>query len=113
VPTLFVVSLVLLVLFGLGERYLERNTTLPPVIKLSLFTRHKYRVTIVIVSTFFVYMNAPGYMYLVTIWFQTYMGVPALESGLRMLPCMIVGAIASVIPLFAPGSTGGSPILIF
>jgi hypothetical protein len=77
---------------------LERNTAPPPVVELSLFTRHKYRVTIVIVSTFFVYMNAHGYMYLVTIWFQTYMGMTALESGLRMLPCMIVGAIASVSP---------------
>lgn len=41
-------------------------------------------------------MSVYGYVYLATIWYQTYMGLTALQSAIRMLPCMIAGTIAAV-----------------
>jgi len=41
-------------------------------------------------------MSCYGYVYLATIWYQTYMGMTALQSAIRMLPCMIAGTIAAV-----------------
>jgi hypothetical protein len=41
-------------------------------------------------------MSVYGYVYLATIWYQTYMGMTALQSAIRMLPCMIAGTIAAV-----------------
>ena len=96
VPTLLVISILLLVAFGFWERHLERNTTFPPIAKFSLFTRHNYKVTIIIISTFFITMSVYGYVYLATIWYQTHMGMTALQSAIRMLPCMIAGTIAAV-----------------
>lgn len=96
VPTLLVISILLLLAFGFWERHLERNTTFPPIAKFSLFTRHGYKVTIIIISTFFITMSVYGYVYLATIWYQTYTGMTALQSAIRMLPCMIAGTIAAV-----------------
>ena len=96
VPTLLVISILLLVAFGFWERHLERNTTFPPIAKFSLFTRHNYKVTIIIISTFFITMSVYGYVYLATIWYQTHMGMTALQSAIRMLPCMIAGTFAAV-----------------
>jgi len=101
VPTLLVISILLLVAFGFWERHLERNTTFPPIAKFSLFTRHNYKVTIIIISTFFITMSVYGYVYLATIWYQTHMGMTALQSAIRMLPCMIAGTIAAVCLLFS------------
>jgi len=98
VPTLLVISILLLVAFGFWERHLERNTTFPPIAKFSLFTRHNYKVTIIIISTFFITMSVYGYVYLATIWYQTHMGMTALQSAIRMLPCMIAGTFAAVSP---------------
>lgn len=96
VPALLVVSIILLVVFGFWERHLERNTTYPPIAKFSLFTRHGYKVTITVLSTFFIVMSVYGYVYLVTIYYQTYHGLSALQCAIRMLPCTIVGIMAAV-----------------
>jgi hypothetical protein len=96
VPALFVLSILLLVVFFLWERHLELNTTFPPIAKFSLFTRHQYKLTIILISTFFIVMSIYGYVYLATIWYQTHLGMTALQSAVRVLPCMITGAIAAV-----------------
>jgi hypothetical protein len=108
VPTLLVISILLLVAFGFWERHLERNTTFPPIAKFSLFTRHNYKVTIIIISTFFITMSVYGYVYLATIWYQTHMGMTALQSAIRMLPCMIAGTIAAVRPRRYAGRSFGN-----
>ena len=41
-------------------------------------------------------MSVYGYVYLATIRYQTHLGMTALQSAVRMLPCMIAGTIAAV-----------------
>jgi hypothetical protein len=91
-----VLSLILLTIFGLWERHLERNTTFPPIVKLSLFRRHGYRIVVVVISVFFISIFDYGYLYLVSIWYQTYMEKTALQSAIRMLPVFISSTFISV-----------------
>lgn len=96
VPTLLVLSVLLLVVFGFWERHLERNTTFPPIVKFSLFTRHQYKVLVIVVSTFFIVISVYGFVYLITIFYQSHLGLSPLDTAIRTLPCTIVGCVAAV-----------------
>ena len=52
VPALLVTSVALLLVFGYWEYWVERHTSIPPIVKLELFTRHHWRVTAVLVIAF-------------------------------------------------------------
>jgi hypothetical protein len=41
-------------------------------------------------------MSCYGYVYLATIYYQTYMGMTALQAAIRLLPCTVVGTVAAV-----------------
>ena len=51
-------------------------------------------------------MSVYGYVYLATIWYQTHLGMTALQSAVRMLPCMIAGTIAAVSLRYLLNETG-------
>jgi hypothetical protein len=52
VPVVFALSILLLVVFGFWENHVERQTSTPPIVKLDLFTRHKWRISAVLLIAF-------------------------------------------------------------
>ena len=94
-PALLVASLVLLVAFALWERYLELHSTLPPIAKFSIFTRHSFKISFVLATAFFICISAYGWVYLTAAWYQNYKGLSALQCAIRLLPANVVGVCAA------------------
>lgn len=128
VPSVFAISILILLAFGVLQWYLSR-TSFPPLISPSLFKRHNHMVTSVLIITFCTY-NATGvsdplirsstrscregggqvlmkwiqgWVYLTSLWYQNLKGESALMNAIHVLTAPIVGAIASfLIPVLAP-----------
>lgn len=96
VPSLLVTSLVLFTLFALWSYRLEHRTSYPPIIKMSLFTRHRGRIAATCACAFFCSLSVYGFVYTTTAYYQNYRGLGALENGIRLLTCNIVGVLAAV-----------------
>lgn len=96
VPVLFALSISLFVLFYLWSRHLERNTSYPPIIKPSMFTRHRGRISATCASAFFACMSMYMFMFATALFYQDYMGLSAWENAVRILPINIAGTMAAV-----------------
>ncbi len=57
IPVVFVLSVLLVVAFGLWEHYVAHHTTLPPIVHLAIFTRHHWKVTGVLLSSIYIYLD--------------------------------------------------------
>lgn len=95
-PALFVVSLILFALFYIWSRHLERNTSYPPIIKPSLFVRHRGRISATCACAFLSSLSIYGFVYSTTAFYQNYLGLSALGNAVKMLTCNIVGCLAAV-----------------
>lgn len=93
---LLVLSIVLLVAFVFWERHLELHTNIPPVAKYSLFTRHRYRISALMLCVFLAMFSTMGWGYMATIWYQNYKHLSALENALYSLPCCLAGCGVAV-----------------
>lgn len=91
VPALFVVSIILFIAFFLFERHLEKNTSIPPAAKPSVFTRNNFRFTYVMLAAFFSFFSIGGWIYCATIWYQNMKGMTPIENAIHVLPCAIAG----------------------
>jgi hypothetical protein len=96
VPALFVLSLVLFTLFYFWSRHLEVKTSYPPIIKPSLFSRHRGRISATCACAFLSSLSIYGFVYSTTAFYQTYIGLSALGNAIKMLTCNVVGCLAAV-----------------
>ena len=90
------VSIVLFVVFGFWEHHLEHRTTLPPVVKMSLFSRHGWKFTAINFSAFAIAFSVYSLIYSFAIYYQDYQGLSALQNALRLIPANVSGALAAV-----------------
>jgi len=97
-----VISILLLLAFLSWERYLETRTSYPPIIKFSLFTRHSYKITAVSLSAASICASIYGWTYVVSIYYQNYKGLDALDTAVRWLPANIMGLGAAVRIIIPP-----------
>ncbi|ORX35315.1 major facilitator superfamily domain-containing protein [Kockovaella imperatae] len=103
IPVLLVISILIGVVFLFWERHLERNCTLKPVIKPSLFTRHGYKSLAVVLSAFFACSSVYGWTYSTTIYYQNVKGMSALGNAIHVAPANLNGILAMAqVLLFAP-----------
>ncbi|KIR31181.1 efflux protein [Cryptococcus deuterogattii 99/473] len=103
IPVVLVISILLIVLYGFWEHFVEKKTSIPPLSRLVIFSRRQWKVTAILVVSFFAYVPIAGWMYLTTIWFQNYKQESALMNAVHILPAPVVGVIACVlVPLLAP-----------
>ncbi|OWZ66867.1 hypothetical protein AYX14_05865 [Cryptococcus neoformans] len=103
IPVVLVISILMIVLYGFWEHFVEKKTSIPPLSRLAIFSRRQWKVTAILIVSFFAYVPIAGWMYLTTIWFQNYKQESALMNAVHILPAPIVGVIACVlVPLLAP-----------
>ncbi|WVQ98567.1 hypothetical protein IAU59_005694 [Kwoniella sp. CBS 9459] len=97
------ISILLMVAFGFWEHIAETRTSIPPLVHLGIFSRHNWKVTSVLVLSFFGYTAIAGWLYLTTIWFQNLKGDSPIMNAVHVIPAPIVGMIACIlVPMLAP-----------
>ncbi|OCF39008.1 efflux protein [Kwoniella heveanensis CBS 569] len=97
------ISVVLMIAFGFWEHIAETRTSIPPLVHLGIFSRHNWKVTSVLLLSFFGYTAISGWLYLVTIWYQNLKGDRPIMNAVHILPAPIVGMIACIlVPMLAP-----------
>ncbi|KAH6712856.1 major facilitator superfamily domain-containing protein [Leptodontidium sp. MPI-SDFR-AT-0119] len=92
VPTLIVISILVIICFGFWQHYLETRTTRPPLVKISIFRNWRFSAVMAIMCLFFGAFN--NYLIFATYYFQDYQGV----SGVAI--AFIVANLLSRIPTF-------------
>ncbi|GMK59847.1 hypothetical protein CspeluHIS016_0900640 [Cutaneotrichosporon spelunceum] len=100
VPALLAVSVLLFAAFVFWERHVERNTTLPPVAKLSMFSRDSGKMSYILLTALFAFISIAGWVYLVSLFYQEYMKLTPLGNAIRSLPASLCGIFASVAVMF-------------
>jgi EmrB/QacA subfamily drug resistance transporter len=105
IPAMLIGGLVLLVCFVLWERFQTE-----PLLPLSLFRSGNFSgaATINITLAF----GQLGFLFLLTLYFQSILGMNALEAGLTIVPLMLAIMIASPLAGRLSDKVGGKYILI-
>jgi MFS family permease len=96
VPALLSVSVVLFAAFGWWENRVEHKLSFPPIVKLSLFTRNKGTVSIVLLASFLPFVSVSGWVYLVSLFYQELKGMSPLGNAIHTLPASLCGTIAAL-----------------
>jgi len=102
IPAVFASSIAILIAFAFFQRHLEHHPSsrisrqIPPIVKLSLFTRQRGRIAAITFSSFSVFTCVPGWIYLTTVFYQDYKGLSPLASAVRLIPACISGMAAAV-----------------
>ncbi|KAK8870017.1 hypothetical protein IAR55_000587 [Kwoniella newhampshirensis] len=103
IPIVFAISVTMIIAFGFWEHYAATRTAVPPLVHLGVFRRHEWKVTSVLVISFFAYIPINGWLYLTTIWYQNLKGESPIVNALHIIAAPIVGMIACfLVPLLAP-----------
>lgn len=100
IPAVLVVSLVLLVAFGLWEHYVERRLSLPPIVKMSMLSRHRFGLTMVCLTAFLPFISIAGWINLVSLFYQDYKHYSPFSSALHSLPASVCGILAAVVVMW-------------
>jgi len=95
IPTLIVVSLLIIAAFVTWQWYLETRTSRPPLMKVSIFKNTQFSAALVIMGLFFSSFN--NFLIYATFYFQDYQQLSTLQTTLRFLPTGIAGAIVAAI----------------
>lgn len=95
VPVLIVVALILVVVFVLWQRRLERQGIRTPLMKVSIFHNRRFSAAMVIMGLFFASFN--GYLIFVTYYFQDFQGLSPIQTTLRFIPTGVVGVFTAAI----------------
>lgn len=111
VPTLIVASVVILLLFVLWQRYLEKHTTRRPLMKVSIFANRRFSAAMVIMLLFFAAFN--NYLIFATYFFQDYLGLSVIQTTLRFIPTGVSGVIIAFATGFFLSRVPGNYILMF
>lgn len=88
--------MILFALFYLWTRHLERYTTYPPILKASMFSRHRGRITSTCAGAFCACLAMYMFMYNTSIYYQGHRGLSAWENAIRVLPVNVAGTPAAV-----------------
>ncbi|KIK39599.1 hypothetical protein CY34DRAFT_808124 [Suillus luteus UH-Slu-Lm8-n1] len=117
---LSIVGIIIVSLFLLWERYLERVMddpsrtpsawTPPPLMKLSLWTRAKGRMAVILAIAF---LNACAFIswtFWVQLYYQNYLLLTPIQTMIRFLPMSVVGCLCTV---FVAMFVGKLPLVVF
>ncbi|KAK4221809.1 aminotriazole resistance protein [Podospora fimiseda] len=96
VPVVIVLSVIMIVLFVLWQRHLEKtgNKT-TPIMKMSHFHNTQFSAAMLIMALFFSSFN--GFLVYATYFYQDFQGLSALQTTLRFLPTGVSGIITAII----------------
>ncbi|KAG2341241.1 efflux transporter [Suillus weaverae] len=118
--TLLIVGIIMVSLFLLWERYLEQVTddpsrapsawTPPPLMSLSLWTRAKGRMAVVLVIAFLNSCAFVSWSFWVQLYYQNYLLLTPMQTMLRFIPMFIVGCLCNA---FVAMFVSKLPLLIF
>jgi predicted MFS family arabinose efflux permease len=111
VPTLIVVSFIIVAGFGFWQHYLETKTQKRPLMKLSIFKNKKFAWANVLMALFFASFN--NYLIYATYWFQDYQGLSVIQTTLRFIPTGVTGILAAFVTGHIMSSVRGDYILTF
>lgn len=111
VPTLIVVSLIIVGIFGYWQHYLETKTQRRPLMKMSIFKNKKFTWANVLMALFFSSFN--NYLIYATYWFQDYQGLSVIQTTLRFIPTGVTGILVAFITGHLLSSVRGDYILTF
>lgn len=117
---LLIVGIIMVSLFLVWERYLEQFMddpsrtpsawTPPPLMKLSLWTRAKGRMAVILVIAFLNWCAFFSWSFWVQLYYQNYLLLTPMQTMLRFIPLFIVGCLCNV---FVAMSVGKLPLVIF
>lgn len=96
VIALLVISVFLFGAFGAWERYVERHLSFPPLVKLSLFSRDGWKITIIMGCAFLPFVAIAGWVYLVSLFYQELKGMTPLGNAIHTLPASLCGILAAL-----------------
>ncbi|KAH4803082.1 hypothetical protein HBH61_178960 [Parastagonospora nodorum] len=111
VPTLIVVSLLIVVVFGVWQHYLETKTEKRPLMKTSIFKNRNFLWANVIMALFFASFN--NFLVYATYWFQDYQGLSVIQTTLRFIPTGVTGILVALVTGYILSSVRGDYILTF
>ena len=121
VPTLIVISLLIIAAFVFWQRYLERrhDPSNPegsfligrPLIKISIFKNQRFSAAMLIMALFFASFN--NYIIYATYYFQSYLHLSTLETTLRFIPTGVSGVAIITITAHLLALISGTYILLF
>ncbi|KAK4444913.1 aminotriazole resistance protein [Podospora aff. communis PSN243] len=95
IPVLIVVSLILVALFVVWQRHLEKTGKRAPIMKVSVFKSMRFSAAMMTMALFFSSFN--GFLVYATYFYQNYQGLSALQTTLRFIPTGVVGLITAAI----------------
>lgn len=95
VPALIVVSVILIALFVLWQRHLEKGGKQTPLMKVSIFHNLRFSAAMVIMMVFFACFG--GYLIFTTYYFQDYQGHSPIQTTLRFIPTGVVGILTATL----------------
>lgn len=111
VPTLIVVSLLVIAAFGFWQHHLETKTQKRPLMKMSIFKNRNFTWANVVMGLFFSSFN--NYLVFATYWFQDFQGLSVIQTTLRFLPNGVTGIMVATVTGFILSHVRGDYILIF
>ena len=89
VPSLIVISILLIVLFGFWQHRLEASTDRQPLMKVSIFKNTQFSAANVIMLLFYSSFN--NFLIFATYWFQDYQGLSVIQTTIRFIPTGVTG----------------------
>jgi Na+/melibiose symporter-like transporter len=111
IPSLIVVSILIIFAFGFWQHYLETKTQKRPLMKMSIFKNRKFMWANVLMALFFSSFN--NYLVYATYWFQDYQGLSIIQTTLRFIPTGVTGILVALVTGNILSSVRGDYILIF
>ncbi|KAG2114841.1 major facilitator superfamily domain-containing protein [Suillus clintonianus] len=117
---LLIVGVFMVSLFLLWERYLEQISddpsmtpsawTPPPLMRLSLWTRAKGRMAIILVIAFLNWSAFISWSFWVQLYYQNYLLLTPIQTMIRFIPLFVVGCLCNV---FVAMFVGKLPLVVF
>ncbi|KAG1789251.1 major facilitator superfamily domain-containing protein [Suillus plorans] len=118
--TLLIVGIIMVLLFLLWERYLEQGIDdpsrapsawrPPPLMSLSLWTRAKGRMAVVLVIAFLNWSGFMSWSFWVQLYYQDYLLLSPIDTMLRFIPMFVVGCLCNVLVAMFVGKL---PLIVF
>ncbi|KAG2101573.1 major facilitator superfamily domain-containing protein [Suillus discolor] len=118
--TLLIIGIIMVLLFLLWERHLEQGTDdpsrapsawrPPPLMSLSLWTRAKGRMAVILVIAFLNWSGFMSWSFWVQLYYQDYLLLTPIETMLRFIPMFVVGCLCNVLVAMFVGKL---PLIIF
>lgn len=111
IPVLIVVGLLMVAAFIVWSWYLEHKTSRNPLMKVSIFTSVQFSAAIAIMFFFFATFN--NYLIFATYFYQSYLGLDAIQTTLRFIPTGVVGVMTIFVTAQILSRVPGNYILIW